>query len=515
MRYLQLFQQEGYRNERFYRWYLEEKAYDKRGSAILAGGLLLMAIAPHSLLWSFFIGLLVGTILTALSLFEGDARYSGKLPLHMTDRAKRILYTALVLVTLALILVMAVSISLGPCFFLIGLIILNQLLPFSLIAANRALEPYEQRTQQRFRNEAEERLATLNPFIIGITGSYGKTSTKNILAEVLESSFAPTFWPEKGVNTIMGITRQIREKLKPFHRYAVIEMGAYHVGSIKRLCDFTPPKAAIVTAVGIMHLERFKSAENVYKGKSELPQALPKDGILVCNGDNEGSKRMATEFATERTYLYGLDSSDFDCHASNVHAGPKGTTFTIHWQGTQYPVVIPLLGRPAVSNSLASFTMACALGAKPELVIAALRNLPQIENRLSLDVQGKITYLRDAYNSNPEGFKAALDCLKEFPGERKIVITPGMIELGEEQGQKNKEIGEYAAKRCDVIFLVAPTNREALLSGLKEGGASSESIRTFDTREEAFSELKNTQRDGDVILIENDLPDIIESKERF
>lgn len=519
LRYLQFFQQEGYDGSRFIRWYTKEKAFDRRGTLGVIPAVVFMLLVGYGSILAAGIALLVAFYLCIVALSEPDPRLSGKLPLNMTSRATRIFAGYLLLITLLLPLAFFIARASGLSFLVLLLLyaVLFQAAPFLIVAANSLLRPYEEWTQRRYLHEAKKRLARIDPYLIGITGSYGKTTTKNILGQILQGGLGSTFWPEKGINTPMGITRAIRTALQPHHKYAVVEMGAYRIGSIKRLCDLAPPDAAIITAVGIMHLDRFDGVENIYRGKSELAAAVPASGILVCNGDNEGARRMAQEFKKETTLLYGLDSSKghLDCIATNVTTVLTGTEFTVHWQGQTYPVRMPLFGLAAVSNVLGAFAMSCALGMRPEYVVALIASLEQVENRLFLDTQNGIHYFRDAYNSNPTGFRAALDVLAAYPAKRRIVITPGMIELGEKQYAENKQVAARAAEVCDLVYIVSDLNRAALLEGLQEGGLNPESVHIFADRTAAFAALTAEQRSGDAILIENDLPDVLETREHF
>ncbi|HBE47500.1 MAG TPA: UDP-N-acetylmuramoyl-tripeptide--D-alanyl-D-alanine ligase, partial [Cyanobacteria bacterium UBA11369] len=374
----------------------------------------------------------------------------------------------------------------------------------------------EKRIQDGFMQEAKTILGKVDPYVIGISGSYGKTSTKSILAKILEC-VEPTFWPPGSINTPMGITREIRERLVPEHHYAVIEMAAYKRGSVTRLCNLTPPKAGIITAVGLMHLDRFGSLENIYLSKTELPQAVPQDGILVCNGDNEGARRVWGEFKKRVTLVYGLelDKGHLDCWMTDIQPSESGTHFTIHWEGKEYKGFTKMLGKPMLSNILAAFTMACALGYDPEYILAAIYNLEPEKHRLNLVKQGDGVLLDDSYNSNPTGFKAALEVLEAIPGGRKILVTPGMIELGELQDQENSKIAKEAAQVCDLVAVVGDTNRKSLVEGLRQGGIKEEQLLQFENRDSALSYLKENRKEGDVVLIENDLPDLYEAAVRF
>lgn len=522
LRYLRFFQQEEYNDSRFLAWVREKKAFDTRGSMVATvagfGGFVLGALSPVLTTVMTVAGC---AALAFLGYWEEDPRRTGKLRLNMTERATRI-YRAAGGLYLGCVLVWTIVSTLLPLhaaflFSWVGVAVLARALPFMLIAANRILAPGEQALQQRFLDEARVRFAAVRPYTIGITGSYGKTSTKAILGQVLESALGPTFWPPKGINTIMGNTRDIRERLQRGYRYAVMEMGAYGIGSIRRACEAFPPDAAIVTAVDIMHLERFGSAGNVYTAKSELPQAVPADGILVVNGDNEGSRRMAQEIRKAQTIIYGLEPSlgPLDCHATDIESSDGVTKFVINWKGSRYQAKAPVIGRAAVSNMLAAFSMAAALGGRPEVIIAALASIDPVENRLVRKKTGGVVFLQDAYNSNPLGFVTALEALELERGERKILMTPGMIELGDQQAEENRKVGERAAKSVHLALIVGPTNRAALVEGLKAGGLPAESIKTFEDRTQAFAFLASEQKEGDVVLIENDLPDLYEIDERF
>ncbi len=521
--YLRYFQQEEYNRTRFVAWLEAHRAFDKRGTLIVLAVLLFSVIFAAA--WALTMWALLGSValLLVAFLFEGDPRRTGKVKLNMTQRASKIafvaftLYSLLALLPLGLVCFRCLTLYNGLLMTGLSALILVQSPPWLLINANRLLWPLERRLQESFINDAKRILAEINPYVIGITGSYGKTGAKAALGDLLTQCVGATFWPKKSINTVLGITRAVREEMRGHHRFAVMEMGAYNIGSINKLCDLTPPKAALVTAVGIMHLERFGSPENVYVAKSELAHAVPIDGILVCNGDNPGARRMAKEYDKQTTLLYGLDSSSghLDCYATDITFDDQGTSFVIHWKRKLYSGRTPLLGRPALSNALGAFTMTCALGAEPAFAAACLANLQPVDNRLVLDRKGSVGFLRDAYNSNPTGFEAALEVLGTLPATRRILMTPGMIELGDQQFEQNKRVAVIAAGVIDLAIIVGTVNREALLAGLNDGGFTVDKIITVDTRDEAFRILASNQAGGDLVLIENDLGDIHEGVVRF
>lgn len=513
LRYLRFLQQEEYAGARFLRWVWQNRAFDRRGSAVAAAFGLLAMLAREDVDYAM-IAMLGACVLAVLASREEDPQTTGKITLKMTARAVRIFRAALLFYSVSVLgaSFCAVAFSGQGGVWLLQ-IVFFQSLPLWLVLGVLVLQSQENVVQAKFVEEAKDKLVSCNPYIIGVTGSYGKTSTKNVLGRLLDASVAPTFWPKGGINTVMGITREIREQLKETHKYAVIEMGAYQQGSINKLCALTPPRAAIITAVGLMHLERFGSAENVYRAKSELAQAVPDDGILVCNGDNEGARRMAREHKKAVTLLYGFnrEAGELDSWMSNLEVRVEGTSFVLHWQGKEYNGFMPLHGRPLLSNVLGAFTMACALGADPQFVVAAMRNLEPVSNRLEVCNCGSYVQINDAYNSNPIGFAAALEVLNSLPGERKVLVTPGMIELGTEQEKENEKAAELAAKVCSLVFVVGSVNHAVLCRGFERGGLAKEQIRTFEHRDLALAALAQERKQGDVVLLENDLPDLFET----
>jgi UDP-N-acetylmuramoyl-tripeptide--D-alanyl-D-alanine ligase len=519
LRYLRYFQQEEYNGARFKDWLLGKRTFDTKGTYVA----LIATVASKfgtggRMVDCLVVCVMAAAILVFIGFKEEDPRQVGKIKLKMTDRATAIYNLALGLYAIATILIISGTYFLGAgdsiyIYCLVALVLI-QSAPIWIVIANAILWPNELKKQQAFLQEAKDILADYQPYTIGITGSYGKTSTKAILGSILEA-IEPTFWTPGSINTEMGITRQIRENLKPQQELAIIEMGAYQIGSVAKLCRFTPPNAGLVTAVGLMHLERFGGVENIYKAKCELPQAIPADGLLVCNGDNPGARKMAGEYTKATTLLYGLEPEigHLDCWMSDIKAGMDGTTFVIHWQGREYPGFTKLLGAPMLSNLVGSFTMACALGKDPDYVIAAIANIEPANSRLNLRKNGDGFILDDSYNSNPIGFASALEVLEALDGGRKILMTPGMVELGDVQAAENRQVALKAATICDLAIVVGDTNKEALKAGLLEGGLAPEKLMEFPNRDLALAYLTSPEhrQAKDMILIENDLPDLYEA----
>ena len=510
-RYLHYFQQEEYDSKRFMRWLDKNKAFDRKSWIII----LLVPFVSIFIHFIFAASLAFIAFLT-MSFFEEDPRKTGKIRLKMTERATRIYKIALGMFVVVALVITTLAITYDKTFMALAAL-LTFSTPFFLILACLLLQPGENKRQKQFLDEAKKRLASVSPYVIGITGSYGKTSTKDALSQILQITLGPTFWPSKGINTPMGITREIRSSLFPEHQYAVIEMGAYGIGSIKRLCDLTPPNAAIITTIGSAHLERFGTKENIRLAKSELAQAVPYDGILICNGDDADVRHIAQQYPKKTTRFYGFNEElgYLDCWVSSWHTTTKGTEFTVNYLGRSYEGFTPLFGQTALSNVIGSFLMACTLGSHPEYALAVIRNLEPVSNRLQVQQDDQITYIHDAYNSNPQGFAGALQVLKALPSTRKILMTPGMIELGTQQQIENERLAQLAGGICDLAIVVGETNRKFLMQGLLQGGMKSEQIFVTSSRDQAFKQLAAIRKNGDLILIENDLPDLYEAKPKF
>lgn len=507
-RYLRFLQQDDYSASRFVKWFFENRSFDKRGTALaLAGGAVSLAgWDPRPLMIAGFL---------LLAIFEGDPQRSGKMTLKMTERAKRLLWSAFLLASFSFLSTSLLLYSLMPSW--LTILLFCQAAPLYLLFSLGLLSIDESRRQRRFLNEAKKRLLEVNPLVIGITGSYGKTSTKHFLSRLMQLSLGPTFYPGKGVNTPMGITREIRERLKDRTPYAVVEMAAYGPGSIRRLTRLTPPRGAILTTIGKAHLERFGSQEVIAKTKGELAEAVPEDGFLVLNGDDPFLRRMGKQHQNKTTLYYGYsdERGPLDLKIVIGKAGVKGTEISFIYKGKSYEATVALHGKPIIANLASAFLTACHLGADPSFVAATLPHMEAFENRLQVRAEGDTIFVHDAYNSNPVGFAAALEVLGSVDGQRRILMTPGMIELGQDQEYENEQAALLASRVADIVLIVGWANRKALETGLLRGGFSPEQMHFFETRDEALAYLKKIQKKGDVVLIENDLLDLHETKEAF
>jgi UDP-N-acetylmuramoyl-tripeptide--D-alanyl-D-alanine ligase len=501
--YLHLFQQEEYDGRRFLAWLVKSGAWDRRLSLALAAIFVLQLIVPEA-------GILAAVALLTVAVLERDPRKSAKKLLVMTPRARRIYALALALAA-AVGLVAALASDI-----VLWWIIAVQLAPVMLVAANLLLAPFEARVQQRYWREAHDALARVDPLVIAVTGSYGKTSVKHILGHVLETA-GPTLITPGSVNTAMGIARVIRERLQPHHRYFVVEMGAYGIGSIRRLCALTPPRLGIISAIGKAHYERFKSLDAVAQAKFELAEAAAGNGGSVIVAADVVEFTAARDFVEAHRDHVVTVGGDADLSITALSQEPDGVVAQVMWRGRAYQLRAPLYGLHHGRNIALAFAAACTLGLQPDDVVAALRSVPQIAHRLEVKRQpGAATVIDDAYNSNPVGFAAALELLDVLhqPGGRRILVTPGMAELGEEHAAEHARIGRLAADHVDVLVAVAP-HLVAPLAAAFAAAAPGRDIVTCPGFAEARGWLDKNLAAPDVVLIENDLPDLLEKPLRL
>ena len=500
--YLRYFQQEGYEHVRFLRWTNVRSLTDPAFWLSVASGFLFLADTLLAVVL-FTVGAIV------LALVQPDPRRSGKIPLRLTWRATRVFATALVFTLAGYVLVIRVLMESEVRAPLVASAFMFALLPLALIIANAVLAPYESSVQRGYYREAVEQLHRVAPFVVGITGSYGKSSSKAMLAHLLQFH-APTLAATGSINTVMGVTRHLREDLVPGHRFLVVEMGAYAVGSIARLCALTPPAAGLITAVGDMHLERFGSTDVIRQAKSELAQAVPPGGLLVVNADSPNALVIGKQFSDRRVLLYGEESrEDLATRVEDVRFTKQGSHFVLRTQSRTYTCFTPVLGRPIVRNLAGAFTLATAVGADPDVMVAAFRTLKPVANRLELVEDAGVTWIRDAYNSNQFGFRAALEVAADLPASRRFIVTPGVIELGASQHEVNKALSRAAAAVCDHTVVVANANRQAFVEGHCEAGREGRLV-VVDNRTDAFAWLHEHLQDGDIVILENDLPDLYE-----
>lgn len=374
--------------------------------------------------------------------------------------------------------------------------------PFVSIVANAITYPFEQLNNRKYVRRAKAKLAAKKPTVIGITGSFGKTTAKNMLAAMLEKKHTVLATPGN-YNTPMGICKTVNNMLGDESIF-IAEMGARYKGDIKQLCDIVSPTLGIITAVGDMHIRTLKSRAGVADTKYELGAALPKDGVLVLNGYNAD---CAALFSRESACEKRVTGGDGRVGYTDLKFGGDGTRFTLTIDGVEYKITSKLLGAHVAELACACAEIAIALEVPAEDIVSALQAMQPVEHRLQLiPTAGERIVIDDAYNSNPVGAKNALDVLSCFDG-KKLIITPGFVELGGIEKQCNIELGAKIATVCDYAFLVGSRAGD-IKKGAVKAGMNEENIYSFGSRDEAVEKLKDIPQ-VDAVLFENDLPDNI------
>ncbi len=495
-----MLQQNSYRNERYLRWMKKNPARLFQVKDVLPFVALPLIAAGYPIagfaVWIF------GHVYLLLTI----PKVTEKKKLVYTFRVKRLL-AGMALILAAVLAIFACSAS--PTGLLATVAVAN-LFPFALVlAGNILLKPVEKMVVDYYYRQAKTKLGEMRGLtVIGLTGSYGKTSTKNVLAKILSAQHDVLMTPES-YNTLLGVVRTIREMLKPTHEMFVVEMGAMQRGDIKELCDLVAPTHVVLTAIGEQHLETFKNLENIIKTKYEIVEAVPDDGVVFLNYDDENVRRLP--LAGKKKYVYyGMSSDKVSYYGYNLRFDANGTSFTVRKaDGTEKEISTKLLGRHNVSNILAGIAVASELGMDLPAIALGVRDLKPVEHRLSIIRHpNSVTVLDDSFNSNPVGSRMALEVLGEFAGNKKILITPGMVELGGRQYELNREFGAQAAAVCDYVILVGQRQAVPIQNGLADKGYPAEKIFVAKDLAEAAKQMQAVVREGDVVLFENDLPDI-------
>lgn len=369
-----------------------------------------------------------------------------------------------------------------------------------LWAAMIALTPIEYAIKRRYKQLCKKNLDKRKGLVkIGITGSMGKTSVKFILNAMLSQKFKSYCTPSS-YNTPMGICKAV-EEMPPDTQVFICEMGARHKGDIKEICDMVNPTCGIITGITSQHLETFKNIETIKRTKFELIQALPVYGIAVFN-KIAGAGELYDWCELE--YKYAVDGEQ-GTYADNIEFDGEGTKFTLHIEDKEYICRTKLIGIHNISNISVAAAMCNAMGMSGEEIVKGIENIEQIPHRLQVIKNGRITIIDDSFNSNPEGAKYALETLAAYSG-RKVVAAQGMVELGEREYGENYTLGENIAKTADIAILIGP-KKENIKEGMIANLFDENSIYMTDTLDEAQKLFTSVLSDGDVLLIENDLPD--------
>lgn len=506
------FQLNSYRLPRYWRWLHDGNIMNAWHLTDLA----LVFLMCSTLLTTQFNALLVALVLVVKIGLILKAKY--KKPLAFTKRVMR-LYTCTGVIALAIY--SSLILFCGNYNFwgkpelysmqipLASTLLLTTFSWIIVMLADIVMMPVEKLINRRYYNDARRILSSMPDLkIIGITGSFGKTSTKHYLYRILSEKYDTLMTPGS-YNTPMGVIRTVREMMKPYNEVFICEMGAKQTGDIKEICDLVHPQCGIITAVGPMHLETFKSIENVRNTKFELADAIPSDGFVLINNDFE--QAAAREVTNTKAIRYAVahpEGADFI--ATDIEYDASGTSFTVKGSdGFELRLKSHLIGECNISNLLASVVMALQFKVSPQQIQNAVAQIEQVEHRLSVKrTPGGVIIIDDAFNSNPEGSRMAVEALGNFRSGRRIIVTPGMIELGQQQDELNATLGEHIGRNVDIAIIVGNYNRDAIVEGIRRIESFDKSnIVIADSFNDAQKHLAKILKAGDTVLYENDLPD--------
>ena len=510
-KFFQILQLSNYRTKEYFTWIKDTKGrYISRLFMLTILSLALMSVTNVILdtqnvneFWSY-LGLIFYFYLTGVFIYN---LYNApkKTPLKITNRMNRLKYVFfLVCAVITFLLIWLFTVVFDPIRYAV-IALTPIMLPIIVPIVNLIMAPIEKLISRRYIVLAKKKLKKYPNLIkIGITGSFGKTSTKFFLQTILSEKYSVLASPFS-YNTPMGITKSIIQYLDFSHQILIAEMGARFVGDIKELCELVSPQYGIITSVGEQHLQTFKTLDNIKNTKYELVEGLAKGGLLVFNRENEICQELYDKTNIDKM-ITGFNDK-FDVFASNMVTDKSGTKFTLHIQGQSIDCSTKLLGEHNIEDILTAVALAHKLGLSLQEIANGISRLQPIEHRLQLiSSSDNITILDDSYNGSIEGSKKALDILKMFEGE-KIVVTPGLVELGVKEKQANIEFGERIAQVADKVIIVNVTHSLDIKQGLLNKNFDEKNIYQIDTLNSISSIIRKMQLKNCTILFYNDLPD--------
>lgn len=493
---LHIMQLEHYYKDRYLHWIknnLEETFGLKR--------IALLTISSFVIFINENIGVVL-TIITYLMLILTFPRKKEKKPFVITKRVRRQIFRYN-----ELLLFLIVLLNLLNKVYLVVILNIYSIFAYMVVyLVVRRNDILELTISKKFCKKAERNLDSIpNLKVIGITGSFGKTSTKHVIDTILSQKYNSLMTPAS-YNTTMGVVRTINEELKPTNNLFICEMGAKYIGDVKEICDIVHPDYAVITAVGPQHLDTFGTVENVSKAKFELVDSLDNEkGLAFVNWEDENIKKVKI---TKNFVKYGLHN-DSDYYADNIEINERGSSFDVVMpEQRRINIKTKLLGKLNVLNIVAGVAVADKLGLSEEQIKMGVKYIKPVEHRLELkqNPNGSII-IDDAYNSNERGAQMALEVLGSFKGRQRILITPGIVDLGDKSYEINKKLGFEATKNSDFIIFVGEKQAGPLLDGAKQAKYPKNKMMVAKNIDEAIKKMYEMMDANTVVLLENDLPD--------
>ena len=518
MKFILVLQQCSYRGKRYFKW-LSHKDTPYMSRLML---LCMMALFFFCVLNMTFVSMLgnafasyIGLcsyILFAIMYINTEKNINAKIPLKKTRRLVRLCITYFILcfaltfglITLLNYIAFAIGNEVFAILRLCFICLLPLLIPIVLFIAYLVNEPLELLIRRYYIVRAVNVLNRSSIIKIGITGSFAKTSVKEILKTILSQKYRVLATPFS-YNTPLGIAKSVK-LLDSTHDVFIAEMGARQKGDIKELARLVNPKYGILTGVNHQHLESFGSIENTMDTKFELFENLSSDGVGIFSSDNENAVKLFDRFNGEK-YMAGANGENALVYAKDMSVDGRGTTFTLVVDGNEVECSTVLLGTHSVRNICLASAVAYKMGLSPKEIASGIEKITSIGHRLEIVPNNKnIVIIDDSYSANEEGVKSAMEVLDNFKG-RKIVLTPGLVELGKIENLVNFEFGKTLSKHADCVIVVGKHNAEMIIKGLLEGGMKKENITFAKNLNKGNAILNQMLCEGDIILFENDLPD--------
>jgi UDP-N-acetylmuramoyl-tripeptide--D-alanyl-D-alanine ligase len=518
-KFFRAMQQCGYKGAGYYKWLNKrDNVYLTRIvmlSMLSVLGFLLVNMAVsfinHPLIK--YSGFLVYFIFLAV-YFRNERKNKPKVPLVLTKRIWRMIISFVLLTTLTSVLLILIvnliampfSSNLLANFRYAILCLCPILVPYLVHLAFRVNEPIEKLINKRYFDACKKTLQSRADLIkIAITGSYAKTSVKNILEKFLSEKYNVLSSPES-YNTPMGIVKTVK-RLNDAHQVLICEMGARRIGDIKELSSMVNQDISIITGITHQHLETFLTIDNIIKTKGEIIENF--SGEAFFSADCSYTYDMYKNANCSKFLAGATENSESICYAKDIISNENGSKFTLCYNGESVEITTKLLGKHNVCNIVLASAVALRLNVKLSEIAIALNSMEQIPHRLELKKNDFGVYIiDDGYNSNEEGFKNAVETLKNFKG-KKVIVTPGIVELGIAGAMVNFKMGELISEVVDLVVLVGRGETLHIREGLISKGYDLDKIYMAKDLDDAKNKLKEVLTSGDVVLFENDLPDLL------
>lgn len=530
--FLHAYQQVGYKNNEFWQWlkdHWEEKVVPPSLSMLMILIFILVLGGNWLLEYLTYTSLTLIVFILALFWFGSVKNYRSekvKKPLVFTPRVYRLIVPFLLLTSLfplyfsymAFTGFMPFTQQAVPSYFAgvlnFDLTILVAgwafgaiLIPFFILLSGLFTRPVETYIQNGFKKQARKKLASMPDLdVIAITGSYGKTSTKFMIRDLLKERFNVCSTPGS-YNTPMGICKVINNDLQANHQVLILEMGARYQGNIQELCDIAKPDISVITNVGVAHLETFGSQDVIAKEKGTLVDNLESGDVAILNADDPRVSEMGSDRQDINRVLVGLNNGEIQ--ASGISYNTSGMSFNVTLGDETESFQTKLLGAHNAQNLLLAIGVGHHFGLRLKTMAIAAQKIEPVEHRLELKQNGDLFIIDDAFNSNPVGAKNAVEILSQFDTGKRIIITPGMIELGDIEKEENYKFGQTIGKaNLDLVILVGKDRAKPIQEGIRSEDSASLNVRVVNSLYEANELIQKVAQPGDVILYENDLPDV-------